>query len=315
MEDKQKQLPFSFFVKNGIGFLRNAKSIWDSISQSKDIEDLDIIQYQEMHKIALLARAAESFVKALLLIYDEIVLFPLFLLTKKIKTIENKKLQRVANISKKLKSKATTIESLEKLNHYPVLNSEIPEIFSESSKILYEISEKELGDAYSKVYSHLNSMKKKKNKRERLKERKFEDIKKLRLELTTNINMTKYTDYILEILKDAINSKSIDENARESMKYLIKNPDILRHILNLTNIGIQGLIDLILIADYLSDAATEGFYPFDIDAQNYLYEIKENQSYLMEHLSIIGTELYKLSKNPEFMEALDEYYKIAEKIL
>ena len=314
MEHKRKQLPFSYFVINGISFLEDAKSIWNSIFRSEEMKDPDVVQNQEMHKIANLARSAESFTKALLLIYDEIILFPVFLLMKKVKTIENKRLQKIVKTSKKLKSRAITIESLEGLEHYPVLNSEIPKMFSESSEILYEIGEKELGDVYNKIYNHLNSMKKK-NKTERLKERKFEDIKKLRLELTTRIDMAKHIDYILEVLRDAINSQSIDENARENMKYLTENPHVLRYILNLTNIGIQELIDLVLIADYLSDAATEGFYPFDVDARNYLYEIKENQSFLMDYISTIGTELYKLSKNPEFMETLDEYYKKVEKIL
>jgi len=307
MEDKRKELPFSFFVKNGIGFLRNAKSIWNSISQSKDIDDQDIIQYQEMHKIALLARSAESFIKALLLIYDEIILFPVFLLIKKVEIIINKRLPRIVRISKKLKSRAITIETLESLEHYPVLYSEIPQMFLEASKILHGIGEKDLGNIYNKIYNYLDSMKKK-DKTKRLKERKFQDIEKLRLELTVSIDISKYIDNVLEILRDAINSELTDEKTRESIRYLIENPHILKYILNLTNIGIQELIDLILIADYLSDATTEGFYPSSIDAQNYLNDIKENQRYLMDYLSTIGTELYKLSKNPEFIEILNEYY-------
>ena len=308
MEDKRKELPFSFFVKNGIGFLRDAKSIWNSLSQSKDVEDLDIVQYQEMHKIALLARSAESFIKALLLVYDEIVLFPVFLLIKKVETIMNKRLPRIIKISRRLKERAITIESLERLEHHPVLYSEIPQIFLEASKILHSIGEKDLANVYSKIYNYLDSMKKK-DKTKRLKERKFQDIEKLRLELTTSIDIPKYIDDVLEILREAINSELIDEKVRESIKYLIENPHILKYILNLTNIGIQELIDLILIADYLSDAATEGFYPSDINAQNYLNDIKENQRFLMDYLSTIGTELYRLSKNPEFMETLEDYYR------
>jgi len=228
-------------------------------------------------------------------------------LVKKVETIVDRRLQRIVKISKRLKSRAITIESLESLGHYPVSHFEIPLIFLEVSKILHSIGEKDLGDVYNKIYNYLDSMKKK-DKTKRLKERKFQDIEKLRLELTTRLDIPKYIDSVLETLRDAINSESTDEKSRESMKYLAENPYILQYILNLTNIGIQELIDLMLIADYLSDAATEGFYPFDIDAQNYLNDIKENQRYLMDYLSTIGTELYKLSKNPEFMEILEEYY-------
>ena len=78
IENKRKQSPFSHFVINGISFLEDAKSIWNSISQSKEEKDRDIVEYQEMHKIANLARSAESFIKALLLTYDEIILFQYF---------------------------------------------------------------------------------------------------------------------------------------------------------------------------------------------------------------------------------------------
>ena len=64
---------------------------------------------------------------------------------------------------------------------------------------------------------------KKKDKIKRLKERKFEDIKKLRLEFVMSINIAKYINNALEILRDAINSESIDERTRESIKYLIEN--------------------------------------------------------------------------------------------
>jgi len=308
MANKQKESPFSYFVKNGIGFLKDAKSIWNSLFQSNDVMDHDVMEYREMHKIAHLARCAESFVKALMLIYDEIILFPVFLLMKKVEATENERFQEVKELGRKLKNRAISIEKLEKLNHDPVLNSEIPQIFLKSSEILFSINEKELGNVYKDIYSHLNSFKGKK-KSERIKQRKFSDVQKLRVKLTENIDMAKYMSDALEALRGTLNLEPLDEKVRESIKYMEKNPNIFKNLVNIVNIWFQELIDLLLLTDYLSDATTKGFYPSDINAKNYLDEIREMQSYIMDYLSSMGDYLHTLIKNPEFIEAVNNYYK------
>ncbi|NON63154.1 hypothetical protein [Acidianus sp. RZ1] len=270
---------FYEYVKNALSQLDVAISIENQLLRKQqflsDPRDLEFI------KVSHLARASESFVKALLLIYALIFVLPIsFIALKENVNVKQEYEELEFELRNLVKDYTNKEKLMRKISHYPASKSHLPIVMKKAADLLRRIGAKEPAKAYEKISKILLN-----------ESISYDTVKETRVFISK-------TTFLKEIYSNL----------------LLKNPEMkdqyeIDIAFSMADLGIQALLDFLLYTKYLEIASVKGQYPASLSEkeENQLYEIVEHQKEIMDNIKTLGKALKILLENEEFLERVKEF--------
>jgi len=264
----------------------------------------------EEKKIEDIASSYENFSKAFLAGYGVLILLPVSIIS-----VSNKAhlrfprlVQNVINSFTNLVKDAVNEEKIaEKLKHDPIGKSHIAELLSTTSKLMFELKQRELGRLYRRVKEYITKPPEK---------RRYDELLNIRKDLVNSFSLRNLNDRILNLMRLCLLSppeeaegycKQLSDEQKLIISTLIDEPYLLDQILSMLDLGNQKLFDYLLYTAFLTNAYIKRFTKGRTDEDwEYLKDVKDHQKEILENLVELKKEISKLYKSDEFDEYISE---------